>query len=335
MPPTEPATASVPATAPAGAPVPSAVPTPAAVPVPARRRTLSRAASGGLYAAAAMTVLGCSTGATAALTDYPLYGGQAARYLLAAALLLPLVRRGGPLRPRPSRSELLRLVLLAATGLFAFNVLLIQALRRTDPAAVGSVVGCTPLLLAVLAPVLARRRPQLRLLAAAGVVVAGAAVTQGFGPGDLLGFGCALGTLACEAAFSLLAVDLLPRLGPVRVSAYTTALAVPMFALAGLVLDGGRLLRVPTAGEAAALLYLAVMLTVVAFLLWYTALGRLGPERAGLFAGLIPVTAALSGAALGTGGLHPGELAGTVLVGVGVGAGITAGRPRWAAAVGG
>ncbi|MEV4613619.1 DMT family transporter [Kitasatospora sp. NPDC049258] len=284
---------------------------------------LSDAASGGLRAAAAMTVLGCSTGATAGITAFPLYGGQAVRYLLAAVLLLALARRGGPLRPRPSPAELGRLALLAATGLFAFNILLIQALRRTDPAAVGSVVGCTPLLLAVLAPLLARRRPQGRLLAAAAVVVAGAAVTQGFGPGDPLGFLFALGTLACEAAFSLLAVDLLPRLGPVRVSAYTTALAVPMFGLTGLALDGTRLLRIPTAGEAAALLYLSVVLTVVAFLLWYAALGRLGAERAGLFAGLIPVTAALSGAALGTGGLHPGELLGAALVGLGVCAGIT------------
>ncbi|MER8184273.1 DMT family transporter [Kitasatospora sp. NPDC094015] len=284
---------------------------------------LSDAASGGLRAAAAMTVLGCSTGATAVLTGYPLYGGQAVRYLLAAALLLALARRAGPLRPRLRPAELVRLLLLSATGLFAFNVLLIQALRRTDPAAVGSVVGCTPLLLAVVGPLLAGRRPQARLLGAAAVVVAGAAVTQSSGPGDPLGFLFALGTLACEAAFSLLAVDLLPRLGAVRVSAYTTALAVPMFGLTGLALDGTGLLRVPSAAEAGALLYLAVVLTVVAFLLWYAALGRLGPERAGLFAGLIPVTAALSGAALGTATLHPGELLGTALVGLGVCAGIT------------
>ncbi len=304
-------------------PLPDTAPR-APLPDTAPRAPLSRAASGGLCAAAAMTVLGCSTGATAGLTDYPLYGGQGVRYLLAAALLLPLARRCGPLRPRLRRGELTRLVLLAATGLFAFNVLLIQALRRTDPAAVGSVVGCTPLLLAVLGPLLARRRPQVRLLTAAGVVVAGAAVTQGFGPGEPVGFLFAVGTLACEAAFSLLAVSVLPRLGPVRVSAYTTALAVPMFGLTGLALEAGRLLRVPTAGEAAALLYLAIPLTVAAFLLWYTALGRLGPERAGLFAGLLPVTATLSGAALGTGGLHPGELLGSGLVGLGVCVGLTA-----------
>ncbi|GHH59806.1 hypothetical protein GCM10018781_03670 [Kitasatospora indigofera] len=287
---------------------------------------LSYTGAGTLRAATAMTVLGCSTGATAGLTGYPLHGGQTLRYLLAAAVLLPLARRGGPLRPRLTGAELARLALLAAAGLFAFNVLLVQALRHSDPAAVGSVIGCTPLLLAVLGPLLARRRPQVRLLAAAGVVVAGAAVTQGAGPGDLPGFLYALGTLACEAAFSLLAVGLLPRLGPVRVSAYTTAFAVPLFGLTGLVLDGDRMVRMPTPGEAAALLYLSLVLTVLAFLLWYGALGRLGPERAGLFAGLVPVTAALSGAALGTGGLHPAELLGSGLVGLGVCAGLAVRR---------
>lgn len=284
--------------------------------------------SGSLRAAAAMTLLGCSTGVTATLTHYPVLGGQAARYLLAAALLLPLARHGGRLTPRLSARELGRIVLLAATGLFAFNLLLIAALRRTDPAGVGSVVGCTPLLLAVLGPLLARRRPQARLVLCAVVVVAGAAVTQGFGSGSAAGFGFALGTLACEAAFSLVAVPLLERLGPVRVSAYATVVAAAMFALTGALLGGGALPRPPRAAELGALLYLATLLTAGAFLLWYAALARLGPERAGLFAGLIPVTAALSGAAFAGAPLRPGELAGTVLVGAGVAFGLPGGVVR-------
>ncbi|WP_354643470.1 DMT family transporter [Kitasatospora camelliae] len=152
-------------------------------------------------------------------------------------------------------------------------------------------------------------------------------VVQGAGSGDLPGFLFALGTLACEAAFSLVAVPLLPQLGPVRVSAYSTVLAVPMFAVAAAVQDGVHALRTPTGPELAALLYLGTALTCGAFLLWYGALGRLGPERAGLFAGPVPVTAALSGAVLGTGGLRPAELAGAALVGLGVRAGLTATRP--------
>ncbi|MQS11345.1 DMT family transporter [Streptomyces kaniharaensis] len=285
---------------------------------------ISDNASGAIRAATAMSLLGCSTGVTAAFAGYPLAGGQTLRYLLASLILLPLARREGPLRPRLTGRELTRLICLAGSGLYAFNLLLIAALHRSDPAVVGSVVGCTPLLLAVLGPLLAGRRPQLRLLAAAGVVVAGAAVTQGFGPGDALGFAYALGTLACEAAFSLLAVPLLPRLGPVRVSTYVTVLAVPMFAVTALAMDGTAAVRMPSGPELVALLYLATLLTCGAFLLWYGALERLGADRAGLFAGLVPVTAAVSGAVTGTGALRSGELVGAVLVGVGVCVGVRA-----------
>ncbi|MFF2820647.1 DMT family transporter [Kitasatospora cineracea] len=293
----------------------ASVPTPVPTPVPAAA-ALSRGRSphltGTLRAAGAMTVLGASTGVTAAFSSYPLAGGQALRYTLAAAILLPLARRRPRLAHRLTPRELALLLALSATGLFGFNLLLVAALRHTDPAVVGSVVGCTPLLLGVAGPLLARRRPAARLLAAAVLVVCGAALTQGFGHGDALGLLYATGTLLCEAAFSLLAVPLLPRLGPVRVSAYTTLLAVPLFAVAAALSPAA--LRMPTGGELLALLYLGPVLTCGAFLLWYSALTVLPADRAGLFGGLIPLTATLSGAALTATAPTPLQLLGAALV---------------------
>jgi EamA-like transporter family len=78
---------------------------------------------------------------------------------------------------------------------------------------------------------------------------------------------------------------------------------------------GGRAaLRQPTAGEAMALVYLAVVVTAFAFFCWYDALPRLGPERAGLFSGFLPIGAIVSSLILGTG--HPGvpDLLGAALV---------------------
>ncbi|MFD7645181.1 DMT family transporter [Kitasatospora sp. NPDC059795] len=269
-------------------------------------------ATGTLQAAAAMTLLGCSTGVTATFSSYPVAAGQALRYALAAAILLPLVRRQPRLATRPTPRELGLLLALSATGLFAFNLLLVTALRHTDPAVVGSIVGGTPLLMGVLGPLLTRRRPAGRLLLAAALVVLGAALTQGFGHGDTTGVLCAAGTLLCEAAFSLLAVPLLPRLGPVRVSAYTTALAVPLFAVTAAVSSSP--LRLPTVAELLALLFLALLMTTTAFLLWYSALSRLTPEHAGLFGGLIPLTATLSGAVLTSTAPTPLQLLGAALV---------------------
>jgi drug/metabolite transporter (DMT)-like permease len=138
----------------------------------------------------------------------------------------------------------------------------------------------------------------------------------------------AVGALACEACFSLLAIPLLPRLGPVRVSAYTQAIAVPVLLIVGVVTDGSGLLRMPTAPEAAALLYLATVVSAGAFLLWYDALPRLGADRAGLFAGLVPVGAIVTTVLLGLGTPTATELGGAALVIAGLAVGLTASRPR-------
>lgn len=279
-------------------------------------------------ATGAMAAVGTSFAALDGLRDYPMAGGQALRYTLGAALLIALAR--GRLA-RPTRREAVRIVLLAATGLAAFNLLILAAEASMDPGSVGVVVGTVPVLLALAGPLQARRRPDGRLVAAALVVAGGAAAVQGLG-GDVTvpGLAAALGALACEAAFSLLAAPMLGTLGPVTVSAWTVAIAVPMLAVAALIVDGpSGAFAVPTAGEAARLVWLAVIVTATAFVLWYSAVNTLGVERAGLFAGVLPVAALLSAAALGVSELTPGRLAGVLAVAVGIAAGMAAqGRRR-------
>jgi hypothetical protein len=83
--------------------------------------------------------------------------------------------------------------------------------------------------------------------------------------------------------------------------------------------------RSPTGSELAALGYLAVCLTAGAFVVWYTGIANLGVERAGLFAGLVPV-ASLAAAALLDGALPgPGPVIGVVLVGAGIALGLASG----------
>jgi drug/metabolite transporter (DMT)-like permease len=53
------------------------------------------------------------------------------------------------------------------------------------------------------------------------------------------------------------------------------------------------------AGDLLAAVHLAVVVTALAFVLWYSAVRRLGAGRAGLFTGVVPVTAAVGGVLLG------------------------------------
>lgn len=273
-----------------------------------------------------MVIVGSSFVASAALADFPVLGGQAARYAVAALVLLAVLAARHVPWVLPSPRALLRLTALAATGLVGFSVLVVESAGRADPSLVGAVVGASPVVLAA-AGALRARRVTVRTLAAAVVVTAGVVVVEGGGAGDPLGVALALGALACEVCFSLLAVPLLPTLGALRVSAYACVLAVPQLALLGLVrqqVTGRPFLVAPDAGELAALAYLAVVVTAVAFLLWYSGLAAIGPARAGLFAGLLPVAALLTSVALGFEAVDGRSVVGTLVVGVGLVLGLAA-----------
>ncbi|MFA1545145.1 DMT family transporter [Actinomadura chokoriensis] len=275
-------------------------------------------------AGSAMFLVGTLAAVSATVSGYPVFGGQAVRYAVAALILLAVARfAGGPAR-RPSVRDWVLLAALAATGLVAFNVCVVAATEHTGPATIGTVIGTVPIVLALVGPLLEGRRPAPGIVVAACVVAAGAALANGLGGGSARGLLLSLGALAGEVCFSLLAVPLLPRLGPLRVSAYSAALAAPMLLAAGLVADGAAVLRVPTGGELAGLAYLSVVVTTVAFLLWYDAIGRLGADRAGLFGGLVPVSAVVTTAALGIDRPGAAEVAGAALVAAGAVLGLRA-----------
>lgn len=262
--------------------------------------------------------VGTSAAVAPLLHNYPVYGGQALRYAVGAAVLLAIMKVRG-LRHLPLQvRDVVLIVCLAATGSAAFNVFLVEGTRYADPAMVATIVAAVPILLALIGPLMHRQPPQLRLVVAAVIVTAGAGLVAGLGHASWQGVLLSIGALACEAAFSLLAVPLLPRLGAVRVSAYSALAAVPLLAVAGLLFQQGEVVRVPTGAETAALLYLAVVVTALAFFCWYSALPKLGADRAGLFSGFIPMGALVSSIVLGTG--DPGwfEVAGITVVIVGL-----------------
>ncbi|MEV0588872.1 DMT family transporter [Nonomuraea sp. NPDC050310] len=276
---------------------------------------------GVIGAASAMVLVGTLAGASGLIADYPIYGGQAVRYLIAALIWVVVIRVMRVRLVRLTAKEWLLLAGLTLLGLVVFNVAVIESTRASGPALAGVVLGTVPLALALVSG-----RPAPRLLAGAVVVVGGATLATGLGSGNLPGLLWALVALVGEVSFSLLAIPLLPKLGAVRVSAYSTGLAVPMLFAVGLVSEGTAMLRVPTPAEALGYLYLASVVTVVAFFLWYSSLPKLGPGLAGLFAGLIPVGAIGTGLLLGIAVPTVPDLLGAGLVIVGIVIGLSAPR---------
>ncbi len=279
---------------------------------------------GALAAATAMFAVGTGVTVSAELVEYPVFAAQAVRYLVAAGILagaMALARR--PL-PVPRGIDWLWLTGVAVTGLVLFNVAVIRSVEYAEPAAVAILIAAVPLVLLLVESIRLRQRPSPGLLAGVVLVVVGAALVQGGGRTTIEGLGWAFVALLCEAAFTLLAVPVLGRLGPVGVSIHTCWIAALVLAALALGIDGPGALPPMHAGAIVALAYLAIVQTAIAFSLWYGAVDILGAAVAGLFVGLMPVAAAVSGVIPGLTTVTPAVIGGSILVGVGIAVGLSA-----------
>jgi drug/metabolite transporter (DMT)-like permease len=272
-----------------------------------------------------MICVGGSVAVSSVLSGQPMLTAEAVRYALACALLVALARLAGRPILLPRGAEWIWLSGIAGAGLVLFNVALVQGSRHAEPAVLGVAVACVPALLAVAGPLLEGARPRALVVGAGLVVTCGAALVEGVGRTDAAGLGWAVVVFGCEAAFTLMAVPLLGRHGPWGVSVHSTWLAAAAFAVLGLVREGpGAALRLD-GSDWLAIGYLAVAVTAVAFVLWYSCVGLLGASRAGLLTGVAPAAAAVTGVLLGGPAPRPLVWAGMAVVGAGLAVGLRAG----------
>jgi drug/metabolite transporter (DMT)-like permease len=276
--------------------------------------------------AVGMAAVGGSVAVSGVLADAPLFTVQAIRYAAASLLLLAMARAARvPIRA-PRGAEWLWLSGVAAVGLVLFNVALVRGSEHAEPAALGVAVACVPVVLALVGPLLEGGRPARAAVLAAVVVTAGAVLVQSGGRTDLAGLGWAAMVLACEVGFTLLAVPVLRRHGPWGVSVHTCWIATAQLVVLAAVTEGPAAVTTLRVPHVAAIAYLAVVLTAIAFILWYSAVGRLGTALAGLLTGVAPVAAAAVGVLLGAPVPGVAVWAGTALVVAGLLLGVRA-RP--------
>lgn len=277
----------------------------------------------GLSGALGMTFVGGSVAVSGMLADAPLHTAQAMRYAAACCLLVVWARMTGRTLHRPRGAEWLWLLGVAVSGLVVFNLALVHGSLHAEPAVLAVAVACVPVALAAIGPLLEGRGPRTRVLAAAVVVSTGAIVVEGFGRTDAVGLAWAVTVFVCEAGFTLLAVPVLGRQGPVGVSVHSTWIAAAIFAVLALRFEGVSAATTFDLGDLLAIAYLAMGVTALAFILWYSCVHALGTGRAGLLTGVAPIAAAAIGVPV-TGDIPgPAVWAGVALIAFGLGFGLS------------
>jgi drug/metabolite transporter (DMT)-like permease len=250
---------------------------------------------------AAMVVAGSSVVvAKVIVARFPVFLANELRFLIASAVLVPLtlVRTGG--LPRITGRERLVVVAQALTGVFLFNVCLFYGVRLTTAAEAGVVTSTTPVVVALIGVVFLGEPATRNTVLGVCFAVAGLLALEAFGTGatrprdvSLVGNGLVLLAVIGEALFTTLGKAVSDRLTPLEI---TTAVSV-LGSLLFLPFAAYELLRFDVRAvrpvEWLPILYYGVVVTVVAFLLWFRGVSMVPASTAGTFTGVLPVSAVL------------------------------------------
>ena len=221
---------------------------------------------------------------------------------------------------RVSRRDLLRLLAPAAVLLLLNQFGYVYSLHLTTASTVALILGTTPIFVGLFAYVVGLERLPSSFWFAAACSFAGVAlVASGSGgvSGDVWGDLLAIGTAATWAAYSVAITPLMRRYSPWRISsivligtwvglmiAGTPQLSEQDFHLSGLTWAG--------------FAYAVVGPLVVTNILWFTAISRVGPSRASLFANLQPFFAVVIALLLLSEHLSTLEVAGGFAIALGI-----------------
>jgi drug/metabolite transporter (DMT)-like permease len=184
----------------------------------------------------------------------------------------------------------LRYVLLAGLLIFVNQLCFIYSIDKTSAATVTLFLGMTPIFIGLLASVLGLERmgrgfwlAVLASLVGVGFVATG---TGGFS-GNVYGDGLAVLTAITWAGYSIMITPLMRRYSPFRISSLVLLVGWVPLAITGLPQTASQSFHFAT------LMWLAFGFAVIGPLfltniLWFTAIGRVGPSRASLFSNMQP-----------------------------------------------
>jgi drug/metabolite transporter (DMT)-like permease len=222
------------------------------------------------------------------------------RYAVAAPGFAFILWRARGL-PGLTRGDALRVVTAGALVVVGYHVFLNVGTSHTSSGVAALVVALAPGMTLILAVVLGLDRIRPRQIIGLTIAFLGVAIVVALGTGEGLSFESARGpliVLGAPLAFALYNVILKPLLGRHDLLALTAATSL------GGTLGLLPLVRVSTldsvvdasAADAALILYLGVLATLLGYIWWNTGLRGLGPTRAVTYAYAIPPLAVLIGA---------------------------------------
>lgn len=230
-----------------------------------------------------------------ALREIPPLELAAARFAVAALLVAAWLLAARP--SWPSLRDLARFLLCGSIGIALYNACLNAGQRSVTAAAASFIVGCVPMITALLAAIfLGERLTRWGLLGGALSLVGIAVIasTQEGGLSFSADATLVVGAAMAQATYFIVLRPLVPRYGALTCTAYTL-LAGSIFLLSWLPGAVGELAEPASPAILISVVALGVLPGALGYASWTYAVGCLGAARAANFLYLVPPVAATLG----------------------------------------
>jgi drug/metabolite transporter (DMT)-like permease len=222
------------------------------------------------------------------------------RFAVASVFLFLFIQKSNGRIPNIQRRQILPIVVLGLTGVFAYNFLFFKGLESIEAGRAAVIIANNPVFIALFSALLfSERLNRLQLL---GILlsVTGAVVvvlkgnltsfwTSGFGYGELYIFGCVLSWVT----FSLVGKSVVEKIPPL--TAIFFAAVVGSIFLFGPAVAEGLFTNMGdySFGNWMSIFYLGFFGTAAGFVWYYDGIKAIGPTKAGLFINFVPISAVI------------------------------------------
>jgi len=238
------------------------------------------------------------------LEDIPVFAFAAMRFLIAFIVLLPGMaekrwRQG--LSGAGWGAAWRGLFVQSFFGCFLFSIFMLYGVTQTSATSAGIITSALPSIIILLAWIglgerITPRGAVMVLLAMAGIATLNLQGVVAGGSNGVLGNALVMGAVLSEALFAVMSRHISLRVHPwgmaFAVNLFGLILFVPLAIPQVLALDWF-MLDMTVWGW---LFFYAITASVLSFLLWYQGISAVSASVAGLFTGVIPLSAALVGA---------------------------------------
>ena len=254
-----------------------------------------------LSLALAMVIVGSSVVVgKMVVASFPVFLAAGLRFGVGTLVLLPLLWLCEGMRlPDLSKREWLLLFLQAFAGAFLFTVFLFYGLKLTNAAEAGIITSTAPAVVGVLAFLFLREKLTFNKIAGITLAVCGVLLSTGLGntPGagqqtsSWIGYLLVFGAVVGEASFTILRKSLPDAISPLftatMMSLFSFVLFLPLSVVEGVRFD----LTAVSPSEWLLIVYYGVVITAVAFILWFQGVTKVSGSTAAIFTGVAPISA--------------------------------------------